>query len=186
LQVGDAVPHDLHVALPGQDLPEAYFATRYEVLRRPLGRPPGSERLTDEHEALHVWVAVEGQIVAVGRAHLLLGDGAAADHAGLGAATIPAFEPLRGPNDAPLRPAVQIRQMGVLSSFQGRGYGALVLDHLERNASAHFHATTGWLQAREAAIGFYERCGWGVVGAWYDIEGVGRHRSMMKTFTPSS
>ena len=178
------MPHNVHLAFPGEALPEAYFSTRYDVLRRPLGRPPGSERLPDEEEALHAWVTLEGRIVSVARAHLLVGDGAAADHAGPGAASIPAFEPLRGPDHASLRPAVQIRQMGVVDAHRGRGFGALVLQHLERAVVEHWQATTGWLQAREGAIGFYERCGWSTFGSGYVIDGVGPHMSMRKSLKP--
>ena len=35
---------------------EPYFATRYAVLRQPLGMPLGSERLDDDAEAVHAWV----------------------------------------------------------------------------------------------------------------------------------
>ncbi|MEC8264959.1 MAG: hypothetical protein VX011_05450, partial [Candidatus Thermoplasmatota archaeon] len=81
----------VHVAGLGEVAPEAYYATRYAVLRAPLGRPPGSERLPDDDQALHVWVEVDGTVVAVARGHLIEGDGAAADHSGPGAAKIPSF-----------------------------------------------------------------------------------------------
>lgn len=170
------------IARPGDSLPESYFQTRYEVLRQPLGRPPGSERLPDEGQALHVWVEREGTVVAVGRAHLVLGDGAAADHAGPDAPRIPSFAPLAEEGAERLRPAVQVRQMGVLEVHQGLGLGALVLDHLEREAVALWGAQTGWLQARKAAIGFYAGQGWSLTGPAYEIEGVGPHRSMWKAF----
>lgn len=170
----------VHVARPGEVAPEAYYATRYAVLRAPLGRPVGSERLPDDDQALHVWVEVEGVVVAVARGHLIEGDGAAADHAGPGAALIPAFAPL-SEQDSSLRPAMQVRQMGVLEASRGQGLGALALQHLLRESVHTWGATTGWLQAREAAIEFYARMGWEAFDAPYDIEGVGLHRSMRRS-----
>lgn len=170
----------VHVARPGEVAPETYYATRYAVLRAPLGRPVGSERLPDDDQALHVWVEVEGVVVAVARGHLIEGDGAAADHAGPGAAQIPAFAPL-SEQDSSLRPAMQVRQMGVLESWRGQGLGALALQHLLRESVHTWGATTGWLQAREAAIEFYARMGWEAFDAPYDIEGVGLHRSMRRS-----
>jgi len=170
----------VHVARPGEVAPETYYATRYAVLRAPLGRPPGSERLPDDDQALHVWVEVEGVVVAVARGHLIEGDGAAADHAGPGAAQIPAFAPL-SEQDSSLRPAMQVRQMGVLEARRGQGLGALALQHLLRESVNTWGATTGWLQAREAAIEFYARMGWEAFDAPYDIEGVGLHRSMRRS-----
>jgi len=169
----------VHVAGPGEPAPEAYYATRYAVLREPLGRPRGSERLPDDATALHVWIEVDGVVVAVARGHLIIGDGSAADHAGPEAAQIPAFAPL-AKDDASLRPAVQVRQMGVLEAWRGDGLGALALEHLLRSAVRVWGARTGWLQAREAAVGFYARMGWEVFDAPYDIEGVGPHRSMRR------
>ena len=170
----------VHLAGPGEVAPEAYYATRYAVLRAPLGRPRGSERLPDDDEALHVWVELDGEVVAVARGHLIKGDGAAADHAGPGAAQIPAFAPL-SEQDSSLRPAMQVRQMGVLEAWRGQGLGALALEHLLRESVHIWGAQTGWLQAREVAIEFYSRMGWKTFDAPYNIEGVGLHRSMQRS-----
>ena len=170
----------VHVAVPGEVAPEAYYATRYAVLRAPLGRPLGSERLPDDDHALHVWVEVDGAVVAVARGHLIEGDGAAADHSGPGAAQIPAFSPL-SETAVDLRPAMQVRQMGVLEPWRGTGLGALALDRLLHASVQVWGARTGWLQAREAAIGFYARMGWEAFDAPYVIDGVGPHRSMWRS-----
>ena len=53
--------------LPG----ERYFATRYAVLREPIGMPIGSERLADDDQAVHAWVERDAQVIAVGRAHII-------------------------------------------------------------------------------------------------------------------
>jgi len=76
--------YKVKVCLPGEEIPESYFQCRYDVLRRPLGFPLGSERLVDDAEAIHAWVEKDGVVLCVGRAHLISegSDGSAADHAG--------------------------------------------------------------------------------------------------------
>ena len=93
---------------------ERYFATRYAVLRKPIGMPIGSERLADDDQAVHAWVERDTQVIAVGRAHIIPegSDGSGADHKGPGAARIPPFGPLA--DGSAKRPAFQIRQMGTL------------------------------------------------------------------------
>lgn len=164
------------------DPPEAYFDTRYAVLRQPLGMARGSERLGDDNNAEHAWVEVDGRVVAVGRAHVIAdgSDGSGADHEGPGAVRIPPFGPLK--DGTALRPAFQIRQMGTLPSHQRRGHAATVLAALEQRMVALHDAKTGLLQAREVALDFYRTQGWDVIDEPYDIPGIGPHRSMIKIF----
>jgi predicted GNAT family N-acyltransferase len=159
---------------------EPYFATRYAVLREPLGMKPGSERLSDDGDAVHAWVEVNGEVVSVGRAHIVPNDsdGSGADHKGPGAASIPAFGPLADGTAG--RPAFQIRQMGTLQTHQRQGHAATVLAALERIMTEEFGCTTGLLQARAHAIPFYTAQGWSLIDEPYEIEGIGPHRSMMK------
>ncbi|MGE0637090.1 MAG: GNAT family N-acetyltransferase [Bacteroidia bacterium] len=179
----------LVITLPGEALPQEYFDVRYEVLRKPLGGPRGSELLTDDNTAIHASISIDNKIVAVGRIALIAGDGSVKDPVG---SNCPAFEPLgegtksvltddKGEAFASrLRPAVQVRQMGTLPEFQGKGLAAKVLAALEETAKQHWNARTGWLQARIAAIPFYEKCGWTAYGEEYDVNKVGPHRSMWK------
>jgi predicted GNAT family N-acyltransferase len=161
---------------------EAYLATRFAVLRQPLGMQPGSEQLPDDHQALHVWIELDGSIVSVGRAHLIpdASDGSGADHAGPNAPLIPPFGPLA--DGSIQRPAFQIRQMGTRTEFQRNGHAAQVLKELERTMVEEFGARTGFLQAREHAIPFYLSQGWMVIDGPYEITNIGPHRSMMKAF----
>lgn len=173
---------NLIIALPGESLPQEYFDVRYEVLRKPLGSPRGSELLNDDDKAIHSWISVNNKIVAVGRIALIAGDGSVKDPVG---SNCPAFEPLtvgiaNPDQQTSLRPAVQVRQMGTLPEFQGKGLAAKVLAALEQTAKQHWNARTGWLQARLAAIPFYEKCGWTAYGEEYDVNKVGAHRSMWK------
>jgi len=161
---------------------EAYFATRYSVLRQPLGMPLGSERLVDDEQAWHAWIEREGEIVAVGRAHLIPdhSDGSGQDHKGPDAAPIPAFGPLA--DFTAERPAFQIRQMGTLPQHQRNGFAAQVLRELERCMVEESGAKTGFLQAREHALPFYLAQGWQIIDEPYAIGVIGPHRSMMKRF----
>jgi len=173
----------------GKSLPQEYFDVRYEVLRKPLGSPRGSELLNDDDTAIHSYADVDGKIISVGRAQLIAGDGSVKDPVG---SNCPAFEPLqkdfkktlidaKGTKiEEGLRPAVQIRQMGTLPKYQGQGWAAMVLEKLEKGAVDYWKARTGWLQARIAAITFYEKCGWTAYGEEYDVNKVGPHRSMWK------
>lgn len=161
---------------------EAYFQTRYAVLRQPLGMVLGSERLDDDAEAVHAWAEESGNVVAVGRAHIIPehADGSGMDHEGPGAAPIPAFGPLA--DGAAPRPAFQIRQMGTLPTHQRQGHAARILQELERLMSGEFGCKTGFLQARQHAIPFYQSQGWALIGEPYEIGLIGPHMSMMKRF----
>ena len=156
-----------------------YYDCRFAILRQPLGFSRGAEILSDDYNALHSWVEIGGVVVSVGRAHLIPSDsdGSQADHAGPGAAKCPAFGSI---GDAGNRPAIQIRQMGTLPSYHRQGHAARVLSALEKASVEHFGATTGFLQARQNAIPFYQSQGWSIIDEPYDIKGIGPHRSMMK------
>jgi len=175
--------YKVKVCLPGEEIPESYFQCRYDVLRRPLGFPLGSERLVDDAEAIHAWVEKDGVVLCVGRAHLISegSDGSAADHAGPDASTCPAFGPLQE-KTSQNRPSIQIRQMGTMPIGRRQGLGSLVLAALETNSITHFSAKTGFLQAREAAFDFYRSQQWQMIDTPYIIEKIGPHHSMMKQF----
>ena len=159
---------------------QEYYDCRYAVLREPLGFPRGAEILQDDEQAIHAWVESENQVIAVGRAHLIPADsdGSQADHAGPGAAKCPPFGPLSNKEN---RPAIQIRQMGTLSTYQRQGNAANVLRQLEEQSVIKFGASIGLLQARAHAIPFYESQGWVIIDEEYEIPGIGPHRSMMKS-----
>ncbi|MCF8277247.1 MAG: GNAT family N-acetyltransferase [Flavobacteriales bacterium] len=182
------------VKFPGQDVPEAYFDVRFEILRKPLGSPKGSEKLAGDDEAINAWVEDDGKIVAVGRAHLIPedADGSAMDAKAKSAC--PPFEPLCADyammeddsgTEIPaegLRPAIQIRAMGTLDAYQGQGLASEVLSTLETESMERWDAKTGWLQARIVAIPFYEANGWCCFGPEYEVPNVGPHCSMWKKF----
>ena len=195
------IPPRVRSSGPGANLSAAYFDARYQILREPLGFPPSAAKLPDDDDAIHAWIEL-GQdqpanekimVVAVGRIHLIPADstGACADTVDENAAHCPDFPPLGthgfsdgAGNDFPapksLRPAVQIRQMGTLENYQRKGHAATVLTNLEDGAVEQWGKCTGFLQARVAAIPFYEAKNWTCFGDKYMVEGIGLHRSMWK------
>jgi len=182
-QSGSSNNYEVKICLPGEEPPQSYFQCRYEVLRHPLGFPIGSERLSDDNEAIHAWVEKDGVVICVGRAHLIdeESDGSAADHAGPGASTCPAFGPLQE-KTSQNRPSIQIRQMGTRLQGRRQGLATAVLAALETESKQHFSAKTGFLQAREAAFVFYQSQHWLMIDSPYSIEKIGPHHSMMKQF----
>ncbi|MCF8257046.1 MAG: GNAT family N-acetyltransferase [Flavobacteriales bacterium] len=183
----------VRITLPGEMPPDRFFDTRYEVLRRPLGAPRGSERIAGDDNALNVWAEVDGVAAAVGRAHLIpiCNDGSVIDVAAKSAC--PPFGPLApdfvGETDdsgtiipANLRPAFQVRQMGTLERYRGQGLAAEVLQKLEAEAMRLWNVRSGWLQARLVALPFYAKQGWTCFGPAYDVPNVGPHRNMWKDF----
>lgn len=179
-----SVNFEVKVCLPGQKIPESYFQCRYDVLRKPLGFPLGSERLADDGDAIHAWVEKDGVVVSVGRAHLIANDsdGSGADHIGPDASTCPAFGPLQGENSAQNRPSIQIRQMGTKQLGRRQGFASAVLKQLEAKSIQYFSAKTGFLQAREVAFAFYQSQHWQKIDSPYIIENIGPHHSMSKRF----
>lgn len=181
----------LIISKPSEPIPQEYFDARYQILRKPLGSPKGSERLSKDEQSINVWIETNNEVAAVGRVHLLETheDGTVVDTNAN--SKCPAFTPLsinsseilddiQNEIKGPLRPAVQIRAMGTLSGHRGNGLASKILTACESESVAFWNAKTGWLQARTAAIPFYQRNGWVCFGPEYHIPNVGSHRSMWK------
>ena len=105
---------------PNWEPSSAYYDCRYQILRRPLGFERGAEILTDDVDALHAYVELDGWIVAVGRSHLIpeSSNGAQSDFPGGDGPKTPPFSRL----DDDHRPAIQIRQMGTLDAHRRNGF----------------------------------------------------------------
>lgn len=183
----------LHVVVGKHKLPEAYYDLRYAILRKPLGSPPGSEKIDGDDQAIHAWIEDEGRVISVGRAHLLAPDedGSALDEKAQSAC--PAFEPLCTtygsmlddsgiPIPKGMRPAFQIRQMATDPEFRGRRLASKVLEALEEKCQKEWSVSSGWLQARTGAIEFYKKNGWKSFGKEYNVPNVGPHRSLYKKY----
>ena len=61
----------LHLAGPKWEPTAAYYDCRYAILRQPLGFERGAEVLDDDAEAIHAYIEIDQDIVAVGRSHLI-------------------------------------------------------------------------------------------------------------------
>lgn len=71
----------------------------------------------------------------------------------------------------------QIRSMAVAESFRGRGLGRRILRELERRALVE-GVTFVFLQARELAVPFYEKCGYHIVEKSFLLQGKIQHYRM--------
>jgi len=73
----------------------------------------------------------------------------------------------------------QLRGMAVLENYQKKGIGEKLVLAAE-NYSKSQNGNLIWFNAREIAIGFYEKCGYKKAGNLFEIPGVGPHYIMYK------
>ena len=111
-----------------------YYNLRYEILRKPWGQPPGSERDEGEELSIHRMIIDEkaGDALAVGRLQFNSEDEA------------------------------QIRYMAVSDDFQGQGLGSLIIFNLEDTAKEKGILRI-MLQARGNALRFYTNNGYEII-----------------------
>jgi GNAT superfamily N-acetyltransferase len=134
---------------------DAILALRHTVLRP--GRPLATARFDGDDDADTVHLA------------------AVRDEAGevVGCATL-----MRRPFEH--QPAWQLRGMATRTDLARRGVGTAVLRGAEEIARARGGPLLLWCNARLAAVPFYERGGWRVVSAVFDIPGIGPHHVMLR------
>ena len=77
-------------------------------------------------------------------------------------------------------PAWQLRGMGVTADWQKRGVGQLILAEVEDLVRRASDVRLIWCNAREEALGFYERQGWTLASERFHVEDVGPHFKMTK------
>lgn len=134
----------------------ACYALRYQILREPLGQPPGSERDPLDAGAYHLMaVTPAGEVIGAGRLHLA------------------------GPGTG------QIRFMAVAPAWRGRGVGRAILAGLEARAREWGLASLA-LNARDRAVDFYLAAGFHVVGEGPTMFGTLKHKAMAKALSPPS
>lgn len=75
----------------------------------------------------------------------------------------------------------QLRGMAVLTNYQGSGYGRIFLQEICRLVQKE-SADLLWFNAREAAVGFYKRLGFSILGDAFEISEIGTHFVMCKYF----
>ena len=73
----------------------------------------------------------------------------------------------------------QLRGMAILSSYQGKGLGKLILQYGE-NELKTLNTILLWCNARERAVTFYEKQNYKKTGEPFDIKGIGTHFLMYK------
>ena len=141
--------------------PSEVIDVRHAVLR--AGRPRSTAFFSgDDHAHTRHWIAKAGDDI-IGVVSTM-------------AADFPSPNEL--PPDQPI-PRRQLRGMATLPTWRGKGIGRSLLSALEQETAEPI-----WCNARESAVGFYERNGWQVVGEPFEIDPIGTHFKMVK-FVPS-
>ena len=74
----------------------------------------------------------------------------------------------------------QIRGMAVLDANQKKGLGEKLVQKAEEYIALQQQGSRIWFNAREIAVGFYEKMGYTVIGAAFNIPDVGPHYVMHK------
>lgn len=74
----------------------------------------------------------------------------------------------------------QLRGMAVLSQFKGQGFGASLLIEGEEKLRNLGSNPFLWFNARDHAIGFYEKFGYKTIGGKFDVPGICQHVVMFK------
>jgi len=130
-----------------------YYALRWRILRKPWKQPEGSEQDKTDHQINDCYhiIAIENNIV-------------------YGVARLEFFAENQ----------FQIRYMAVDDLHQGKGIGRKIIMHIE-NYSQQKNATEIVLNARENALGFYQKLGYEVTEKSYVLFGSIQHFKMIKT-----
>lgn len=135
---------------------EQYYQLRWAILRQPWQQPQGSERDHLEDQSCHRMLVDEHHnVIAVARLHKT------SQH------------------------QAQIRYMAVDESYQGKGYGKMLLLALEQEA-ARQGVREITLNAREPALRFYQSLAYQNCGFSHLLYEQIRHFSMKKTLTPAT
>jgi len=73
----------------------------------------------------------------------------------------------------------QIRGMAILENHQKKGFGEALVKHCEDYCKAQ-NVDLIWFNARTAAVGFYKKMNYQIIGQPFDIKDVGEHYLMFK------
>lgn len=128
-----------------------YYRLRYLVLRKPLGQPEGSERNEGDLTGEHFALYEDDVLKAIARLD----------------------------NYAPT--ISQVRFVAVDSSIQGKGYGKLIMEAVEKR-SKETGNTKMILHARDYAVPFYEKLNYILVEKSYKLFDVLQHYLMEKEY----
>lgn len=71
----------------------------------------------------------------------------------------------------------RLRVMGTDPEYGGKGAGKLIVELAKEIISQKGYDII-WCDAREVALGFYDRLGFEIIGDWYDVPDIGPHKTM--------
>lgn len=77
------------------------------------------------------------------------------------------------------RKQFQIRGMAVLEQYQKKGFGEVLLKYCENQIKSKMGEII-WFNARETAVGFYEKSEYQKIGAGFEIADIGIHYVLFK------
>ena len=148
------LPRNFQLKSPSSDKEwDAYFETRWKVLRAPWNKPKGSERDEMEAHTFHLMILDEDEnVVACGRLQMNTLE------------------------------VAQVRYMAVLDREQGKHLGSILMHGLEEKAIVN-GASKVFLQAREVAVPFYLSCGYSILEKTFLLFDEIQHYSMEKYLT---
>lgn len=137
---------------------DAYVACRVRNLYTPYGLPASCadsdlDRPRSREDILHRAATLDGRVVGVGRLDL---------------------QPGRAKG-----PSAQLRFFAVDAETRGTGVGRVLLAEFERLARER-RVRHLWMEARQEALGFYERCGYSDIGPGPTKWGIIPHRLLEK------
>lgn len=133
---------------------QAYYQLRWEVLRKPFHRPPGSEKDEYDQVADHrMLVDEQNKLIGVGRLHFNSTEEA------------------------------QIRFMVVSPDFQGEGHGVTLLHDLELLARKQ-GATRMIIRSRDTTLGFYLKCGYEIKEEANTVDKPNAEHQLVKPLDP--
>lgn len=128
-----------------------YYDLRFRVLREPLGQPRGTEKNEGDATALHFAVYDDKKLVAIARL------------------------------DSCGEQVAQVRFVAVDTSLQGKGYGRLIMEEVERKSIERGDKKM-ILHARDYALDFYRQLGYILIGPSHKLFGVLQHFLMEKEY----
>ena len=129
---------------------EVYYLLRFEVLRKPWNKPPGSEKDDMEAQCIHAFARDENNTI-LGVCRMQFNNSEEA----------------------------QIRYMAVGEKAQGKGVGKMLILYMESKAKKA-GAVKVILQSRETAVNFYAKCGYSVIEKSYLMWDQIQHYLMQK------
>jgi predicted GNAT family N-acyltransferase len=137
----------------------AIYQLRYAVLRKPLGLSFESASFVEDDldSTFHLlaWAEANAELIGCATMH----------------------EPVWTSRTAGTGGMIQLRGMAVHQRVQGVGVGRLIMHEAKRYSQGESKSL--WCNARQSAVGFYEKQGFVPCSDWFDIPVIGPHLKMI-------